>query len=297
MKILFHNYSSSTSTEPLYLHNALQKCGVESVIWGDPNMSAYDVFDTTKPDVFVTHFKTFSQDIFQYMKQNSGCSLVLNVTGASQSQIESIEKELEKAGIKVAFLFTNSSENKLKTRLKLHNLLPAADLFNLPPQQNVKSVLPEAVVSNKFDENVENYIGEKDVFNLLYITDGDKDSNFDIRVNVRNLSQLYKVYDKMSLVGDNDLCCSQLFFDMVMYCNNPVIRSSDQEVFNKFLGSVFQNTDQYEDDLLGEIRKQIKDRHTPFHRAWRLMKFLGDKDAMSKIDNVKNQLPTLIKDM
>ena len=53
MKILFHNYSSSTSTEPLYLHNALQKCGVESVIWGDPNMSAYDVFDTTKPDVFV----------------------------------------------------------------------------------------------------------------------------------------------------------------------------------------------------------------------------------------------------
>jgi hypothetical protein len=297
MKILFHNYSSSTSTEPLYLHNALQKCGVESVIWGDPNTSAYDVFDTTKPDVFVTHFKTFSQDIFQYMKQNSGCSLVLNVTGASQSQVDSIEKELENSGIKVAFLFTNSSENKPKTKFKLHNLLPAADLFNLPPQQNVKSVLPEAVVSNKFDENVENYIGEKDVFNLLYITEGDKDSNFDIRVNVRNLSQLYKVYDKMSLVGDNDLCCSQLFFDMMMYCNNPAVRSSDQEVFNKFLGNVFKDTDQSEDDLVGQIRNQIKDRHTPFHRAWRLMKFLGDKDAMSKIDKVKSQLPTLIKDM
>ena len=60
MKILFHNYSNSTSTEPIYLYNALQKCGVESFIWADPNMSAYDVFDTTKPDVFVTHFKTFS---------------------------------------------------------------------------------------------------------------------------------------------------------------------------------------------------------------------------------------------
>ena len=84
---------------------------------------------------------------------------------------------------------------------------------------------------------------------------------------------------------------------MFMYCNNDVIRSLDQEVFNKFLGNVFQDTDQNEDDLLGQIRNQIKDRHTPFHRAWRLMKFLGDKDAMSKIDNVKNQLPTLIKDM
>lgn len=296
MKILFHNYASSTSTEPLYLHNALQKCGVESFIWGDPSMSAYDVFDTTKPDVFVTHFKTFSQDIFQYMEQNNGCSLVLNVTGASQSQVDSIEKELEKSSIKVSFLFTNSFENKLKTKLKLHNLLPAADLFNLPPQQNVKSILPEAIISDKFDENVENYIGEKDVFNLLYITEGDKDSSFDIRVNVRNLSQLYRVYDKMSLVGDNNLCCSQLFFDMAMYSDNPVIISSDQEGFNKFLENVFQDANP-EDNLMGEIRNQIKNRHTPFHRAWRLMKFLGDKDAMSKIDNVKNQLPTLIKDM
>ena len=296
MKILFHNYSSSTSTEPLYLHNALEKCGVESVLWSDSNASAYDVFDTTKPDVFVTHFRTFGQDIFKYMKENNSCSMVLNVTGASQSQVESIEKELDKAGIKVDFLFTNSFDNKLKTKFKLHNLYPAADLFNLPPQQNVKSILPEAVVSDKFDENVENYIGEKDVFNLLYITEGDKDSNFDVRVNIRNLSQLYKVYDKMSLIGDNDLCCSQLFFDMAMHCNNPVVRSSDQDGFNKFLSTVFQESNS-EDNLLGEIRNQIKDRHTPFHRAWRLMKFLGDKDAMSKIDNVKNQLPTLLKDM
>ena len=149
MTMLFHNYSSSTSTEPLYLHNALEKCGVESVLWSDSNASAYDVFDTTKPDVFVTHFRTFGQDIFRYMKENNSCSLVLNVTGASQSQVESIEKELDKAGIKVDFFFTNSFDNKLKTKFKLHNLYPAADLFNLPPQQNVKSILPEAVVSDK----------------------------------------------------------------------------------------------------------------------------------------------------
>jgi hypothetical protein len=297
MKILFHNYSTSTSTEPLYLHNALSKCGIESAIWADPSMSAYDVFDVNKPDLFVTHFKTLTYDIFEYLKQDTKCSLALNVTGASQSQIDSIENELETNKIKTAFLFTNNANISVKTKSKLHQLHPAADLFNLPPQQGAKPVLPEAIISDKFDENVENCIGEKEVFSLLYITgDGNKDESFDIRVDVKTLPQLYKVYENMYLVGDSDVCCSQLFFDMIMSCHNPNVRCKDQEGFNKFISSVFENTDTEKDDLVAEMRSQIKNKHTPFHRAWRFMKFLGDKNAMASIDKVKNQLPTLLKD-
>jgi len=296
MKILFHNYSNPLSTEPLYLHNAFVKSGVNSTLWSNKAVSTYDMFDTHKPDIFVTHFQVFSYDIMNYLKNNRGCEVVMNVTGATQAQVDSIEQAFAEANIKSPFIFTNDFSVKVKAKkLNLIKLAPAADIFSLDygPFKNVG--IPEAIISNKFSENLDNYIANKEVFHLLYVTDKDLDSHFDVRVNALNLQQLYKLYPKIVLVGDNDICCSQIFLDMNMSCKKVEVKSTDQDGFNKMLSDMF--TDSSGEDLQLEIKNQIKSKHTPFDRAWRFMKYLSNNDAMNKIMKIKNDLPQLLKDV
>lgn len=293
MKILFHNYTHSLSTEPLYLHNALVKAGVDSILWANKSVSAYDMFDTHKPDIFVTHFQVFSYDIMDYFKNNKFCEIAMNVTGATQSQINSIEQNFKDENIKCPFIFTNDFETKIKSKLNLVKLYPAADIFNMDygPFKNVG--VPEAIISNKFDEKVENYIANKGIFHLLYITGGDLDSHFDIRVTAQSLPQIYKIYPKVVLIGDNNICCSQIFLDMNLNCQKVEVKSSDTEGFEKMLREMFTETTG--EDIQTEIRNQIKAKHTPFDRAWRLMKYIKDDSSMNKVMTVKNQLPELLR--
>lgn len=294
MKILFHNYTNYLSTEPLYLHNAFLQCGVESVFWANKQVSAYDIFDVNKPNVFVTHFQFFTHDIATYLKNNKNCDLVMNVTGATQSQVDSVEKFLAENNIKTPFLFTNDFFSTVKSSLNLISLYPATDLFAAKSNFENK-IAPEAVITNNFNENLKNCIAEKEVFHLLYLTDNDLDSNFDFRTNALSLHQLYKLYSKITLVGDSKVCCSQLFFDLSFNCKDVEIKSSDTDKFYKMLESIFTESENLDTKL--EIKNQIKSKHTPFHRAWRFMKYLGDSGSMSKIDKVKDQLPEALKDI
>ena len=77
---------------------------------------------------------------------------------------------------------------------------------------------------------------------------------------------------------------------MNLSCKKIEVRSSDPVGFQKMLKELFSET-QTEDVQL-EIKNQIKNKHTPFDRAWRFMKYLGDKDAMDKVMHVKNSIPS-----
>jgi hypothetical protein len=294
MKILFHNYSNQLSTEPLYLHNALLKCDINSSIWSNPKASAYDVFDTIVPDVFVTHFQTLTYDIMDYIKKNGkNINVVMNATGASQSQINSIENVFSEERLIPPILFTNSFSHTIKTKLKFFTLYPAADLFIVNSAPFIDSGIPEAILADEFDENVQNYIGEKSVFHLLYISGKDLDSNFDIKVAVHSLPQLYKFYPKFVLIGDNDICCSQIFFDMVLNCKTVEVKSSDKKGFENMLKSIFVDSENL--DIHLEMKSQIKARHTPFHRASKLIKNLDDESSFKKIEKLKDNLPAILK--
>lgn len=295
MKILFHNYTHSLSTEPLYLHNAFVKSGLESVLWTNQQASAYDMFDMHKPDVFITHFQVFTYDILTYLKNNNSCEVVMNVTGATQTQIDSIKDTIKEAKLKVPFVFTNEFDNKIKVDLNLVKLYPAADIFNIDYGPFQDAGVPEAIISNKFDQKVDNYIANKSVFHLLYVTGGDLDSHFDIAVNAQSLPRIYKIYPKVVLIGDNDLCCSQIFLDTNLSCKRVEVKSSNMEGFEKMLREMF--TDVKGEDIQAEIRSQIKAKHTPFDRAWRFMKYLNNNDAMNKIMKIKNEIPQALKDL
>ena len=69
MRVLIHNYSTSQTTEPLYLTEAFNAIeGVTANIWSaQVNASTFDVFDSFKPDLFITDIKMISNDIFYFL--------------------------------------------------------------------------------------------------------------------------------------------------------------------------------------------------------------------------------------
>lgn len=297
MRILFHNYSDETTTEPLYLFQALQKSGIDAHIWADRNVSAYDTFDKVKPDVFVSNFRNITPDIMKYLEQAPNISLVLNVTDISDSQMKGVEDYVKEKKIKVPFVFTNSFGYKPlpKTELKCERIFPAFDLFRVRPA-GAAPVCKEAVLSKSFDGHLEKQLTDKEVYHLIQVTDGEKDTNFDLRVNASSIQELAQYYKSISLVGDVDFCSSQLFFDLNFNANNVTVRVEDEENFDKFLLNIFKDA-KSEEQMGRQIRQQLKSRHTPFHRAATFLKHLKYKDGMEQVEQVKGQLPNMLKDL
>lgn len=290
MKYLIQNYSSAISSEPLYLAEALSQSNVDVKVWANPNDSAFDAFDTTQPDVFITHYQYINSDIIQYLEQSDRkIKLVVNVTGATDQQLSSIKEVLGDNLV----LFTNS----LEAKSGVQTLYPAADIFNLvavPPFEQVP--IDVGFISNKFSETLEEMSCKNDVYHLLYVGDEPEYSGFDLKADIRSIKKLLGLYKQLHIVGDADLCSSQLFFDVCLNCSNITITSTDTDKFNKGLDLIFSNVGGV-DNVREEMKNQIKARHTPFHRASRLMKFTGDKESMQKVENVKAKLSEALKEL
>jgi len=299
MRILFHNYSDELTTEPLYLFQALEKSGLDAHIWANRNVSAFDTFDQVKPDVFVSNFRNVTPDIVKYLNQNSNIDLVLNVTGCSEAQMVGIEDHLKLNNIKCPFVFVNSFENKPlpKTKFKCERIYPAFDLFRVRPQKPNPDC-KEAILSQSFDDHLEKELEGKEVYHLIQVTEGEKDENFDMRVNASSIHELAQYYKSFTLVGDVDFCSSQLFFDLNFNAKNVTVKFEDKEGFDKFLSTVFKDGDtKSAEEMSNQIKQQIKARHTPFHRASTFMKHLKDKEGVLQVDRVKDKLPEMLKDL
>lgn len=291
MKILFMNYSNALSTEPLYLTRALQECGIQAQVWADPRISAYDAFDMYQPDVFVTHYETMTSEIAEYLEKHRNIKLVLNVTGISDSQMQEIEKFVDSKNIEVAFVFVNSFgyKAKPKTKFKCERIFPAYDIFRqVPPPP--KRLCKEAVISNQYNDHLENQLVNKEIYHVVQATNGDKDERFDIRVNATSIQELCNFFSGITLVGDTDFVTSQMWFDGMAKDIDVMVKPSDQENFGKVLKEVFSQTSSDAENVALEITKAVKSRHTPFHRAGTFCKHLKFKEGLSAVERVKSEL-------
>lgn len=297
MRILFHNYSNEITTEPLYLSQALKQSGLDAHIWADHRMSAFDVFDQVRPDVFVSHYRNITPDVMAYLDQAPNIKLVLNVTDISEAQMKDVEGYLTAKNIDVPFVFTNSFSHKPRpfTKFKCERLYPAFDLFRLR-QPGTEPVCKEAVLSREFDDFLEEDLQKREVYHLVQVTEGDKNENFDLRVNASSIQELSQYYHSFSLVGDTDFVSSQLFFDLNFNAQNITVRVSDDENFAKFLSDIFIDGGAVK-DIGGQVKKQLKSRHTPFHRAATFCKYLKFKDGMNQIEHVKGQIQPMLENL
>lgn len=315
MKILFHDYSNELSTEPMYLFEALSQCGINPMIWRDPRQSAFDVFDMAKPDVFITHAQTITADIVKYLSASPKIDLVINVTGMSETQLKSVEDFITEKKISVPLLISNhlTYKPKPKTSLNLHRLLPACDIFYRlpkPPELSGGPMCKEAIISNEYCAELEKFLIDERTrsesmetfrqYHLVQMTSGDKSEHFDIKTNLRSVHTLFHMYETICIAGSSDFCLSQLFFDTVLNAQEMSVIAHDKDNFYSGLQELFTESEINTDDraaIKEEMKKQVKQRHTPFHRAATLLKLLKDKESMMKVEKFKELLPNALKDI
>jgi len=279
MKLLVQNYSSQYNTEPFYLSECFKRIGVENDLWADNNVSAFDMFDTAKPDVFIGHFAYLTEDIVKYLSQNKNIKPVINVTGTNAQQLKSITDTFMSMSLENPTLFTNNFVHPHGE--SVYKLLPALDVFiqATQPQFNI----PLAVITNNKDETVDNFIKDKEVYHL--VSYGAKEEWADFSTDIRNFWGVSTSYDEVTLIDDGMISTSQFFFQATMLCRkfNVVSQTQDQrDAFQEILSTLF-TSEETSEDVATVIKKQIIKNHTCFNRASQLAGILGMQEESKKL--------------
>jgi len=285
MKIIVQNYTDKLTTEPMYLTQALQAAGIDTYLWNTQQVSVYDLFDSVQPTHLVCHWRYISNDLVDYLNQpNCKIKVAINVTGATEAQMKSIGEVFSKVK---CFHFTNS----VKAHGGAKTLWPAHDIFNVKKVMGVPNI-SFGVCAETFSEKVSEFVGNKDVYHLLYIgANQEKEPEFDLTINATNIAQLFPIYKQFHIHGNLDLCASQVFFDAIMACPLSV-DCEDKEGWDNFLNTCMKTPKGYSesDHIVESLRKTIRQNHTPFHRAARLMKIIGENEAMQKVEVIKSRV-------
>jgi len=291
MKTLVQNYSSNLSTEPMYINKCLLECGLESHLWADPNMSTFDVFDSIKPDIFISHYKFLTNDIIKYFNQNQNIQMILNVTGVNEVEMESIEQTFDQNNIRTPFVFTNLydfSHNIKPKKIKLVNIMPAADIF-LPITPTPSFKIDLAILSTDTNEMIDMAIENKEIYHLLSL--GAENENFDLPVDIRSMVGLYDKYEEIILIDDVNIVSSQILFEASLRAKKVSVRvnKNQQSILDKILATLFHAEDNQK-NLSEIIRNQIKRKHTCFNRTARLTRFLKNEEATKKLQSIIEKL-------
>lgn len=279
MKMLIQNYSSHYTTEPFYLVECFKRVGIDAHLWADSNVSAFDIFDTVAPDIFIGHFAYLTEDVVKYLSQNKNIKPVINVTGTNQQQLKGITDTFISMDLENVILFTNNFVHPHGESVQ--KILPAFDVFvqASQPQFNI----PLAVVTNGEDETVKDFVKDKEVYHL--VSYGENKEWADFSTDIRNFWGVSTSYDEVTLIDDGMVSTSQFFFQATMLCRkfNVVSQTEEQrEAFQEILSSLFISEETSE-DVETVIKKQIIKNHTCFNRASQLAEILGMKEESQKL--------------
>lgn len=292
MRILFHNYSTTTSTESRYLAASMQNCGLQADLWADPNISAYDMLDSFRPDVLISHYKFLTNDIVKYLSQ-SEMSLALNTTGATQAELIGIESLIDQ-GVDLKFGFSNDFKFNTKSdpnrKFKIHSLLPAADLFLAKAPRKPKEIV--GVLGVDITQEMEEIVNSEKPHHLMSLSTGS--NGFDFNTNLAELSEILSFYSKILICGDHRLFSSQLFFDACLNAHSLEVLPVEESkaAWTEFLGVIFEEPPEGEDasDMTSKIKNQILTNHTPFNRAAKMLRLLGDDESAEKMEKMRNEV-------
>jgi len=291
MKILIQNYASPLSTEPMYFTRCLAAANREVRLWSDPNMSAFDAFDSIKPDVFISHFKFLTNDIVKYLSGNKNISLALNASYATEEEMKSIETVLEANKIDTQFLFSNQYGilNKVSpSKNKLVNIIPALDVFigsSEVPNFNVGC----AIISTGENEDFKRECESRDVYHKLCL--GNESDTFDIPVNIQSISSLFDSYDEVVIADDINITTSQIMFEASFKAKKLTLRvpSEQKELLDKIFLTLFSEETDIE-DVSELIRGQMLRKHNCFKRTARLARALKDSKLAQELEKVSDKL-------
>ena len=293
MRILIHNYTSIISTEPMYFCKSFEITGHEAHLWSDASISTFDMFDSFKPDVYLTHFEFLTNDAIKYLSQNKQIQLIVNCTGMTTDKLKILESKVEEGGINCPFLFTNAGAvlpYAKPEKLKMESILPGLDVF-LPPQVFPDFKIDLGLVALESSKQIDEYTKGRETHHRLKLTHmSERDKHFDMPVSILSLRGLYDKYNEVMFATPMSIVFSQLFYEAAFHADKVSFKVEDEEqpLFDQFLASVFKEEET--DNLSQTLKSQIKSNHTSISRAARLCKFMKDSETKLKLEKMRGTL-------
>jgi hypothetical protein len=301
MKVLIQNYTTNSTTEPLYINECINSIeGCEATVWDKDNISAYDMFDVAKPDLFITHFSLLTEDTIKYLSQNNHISAIFNITMAQQEHVDQLNNLISENKIQCPFVFTNQPKtlNRLVSHpTKLVSIMHGADIFlpqqgNNMPQYEIKlGIMSNYKLDKTFDALVENF----DSYH--YLTQrAEISSDFDLTFSEMQMHSLWNNYKNMVITMDSSYL-PQSFFDAIVYGNSvfycPKYESQREEMNSKIqsiLGISESLSCKFEHIVSGQnqeyIKKTVLNRHTCIHRVKRMFSQLKHSEIEKSLSQM-----------
>lgn len=293
--ILFQNYSSDLCTEPMYLHGCFSRIGVAAGLWNSGG-SVFDIMDSNKPEVLVCHYRNMTSDLFKYFARNDRfkCDVVINITGATQAEFDMVEQTVKNAKMSVPFYFSNipaSFQQVASVRSKVVNILPAVDLFLNGTDKGLNFEVEAGIISMNQNELVKQVASKYPTHHKLKLLGAaTPDPDFDLPVNIMNLTNLYGRYEKVILADIPEVIFTQLFFEAVHKSKRVLLRTlpEHQDKLDRVLTQLFFDPGT-SDGISETVKKQIKLKHTCFSRASRFCQLLGQSDMADQFRKIAEE--------
>ena len=295
MRVLIHNYSTSQTTEPLYLTEAFNAIeGVTANIWSaQVNASTFDVFDSFKPDLFITDIKMISNDVIKYLSSAPNIEMLVNVSDARQEHIDQAKDVFNENNINCPFMFFNNPNefNTLKRKgIDLASLMLGADIYL--SKQNVDSPDYSADLGVFSDYDARDRLSEEvSNFRTYHFLSSSEDlaGEVDISMHHMHTYSLFPKYKK-SIVTTKEPTIPQSFFDSIIYGNDTYImpryenqRDKLSETMKKVLGVGFDLTSLDSEIDFSLLKRKVLESHTCLSRAKRICEKLKRNEVADKL--------------
>tara|TARA_Y100001972_G_C7656935_1_gene330872 strand:+ start:895 stop:1722 length:828 start_codon:yes stop_codon:yes gene_type:complete len=275
----------------MYFSKCLELAETQPAFWANPNASAFDMFDSTQPDVFISHFKFLTRDIVKYLNQSPRkIEVILNMSGCTEEEMQMLDSITEDNKLKLPFVFTNMPDNIIQPkpkRIKLVNILPSVDIFmpapNLPDYN-----IDTGIVCNEAGDLLAEVLKGKDNYHLMSLNNS---SHSDLNVSIQSLRGLYVKYKEFILVGNMGEVYNQIMLEAMMFAPKTLIKvpREQEQALNKIFEALFSE-DSSQENMSDLVRSQIKRKHTCVNRTARLCRFLKNNDAATKLEKIRDQL-------
>ena len=285
MKVLIQNYNDILSTQTFYINQFLNEIdSLEVKIWNVGQASVHDALDSFNPDLLIASGKLVNEVLIRYLSENKKIKVIVNTTRCNQHIVDYIESKFTESGIDCPLFFSEGFDELIKGKpknIKFLALMPALDLF-LNPQPPLSYNIKNCIITNKRSETYDKVCNNNTEYHKM-IFGVDLHSEFDIESNISNACALSDNYEELTLVGDVEFICSQIFFNALARAKKVSIKphDSDDEKFQSILSKLFSEKEK--EISLEKIKEQIEKEHTCIHRVFTLMNEAGYEDQAKLI--------------
>jgi hypothetical protein len=239
MKVLIQDCSSNLYSESLTLYTALKYLGVNVKLWNKSAESAYDAFDTFRPDAFITKYDNITHDIFSRISEEDKLISII--------RCKDKEEERKAAGIvKNCKTFSGVAQ---PCNIFMSNLV-SSNLIKI--EYNIDSLY----VISKDDDLKKLIVRPAGSYHIISINPCDK---ADIVMSIGSIYSIAKNYKKVHILIDNcehvamDFCIlgNETFYNGMLF---PAVAVKSHTAYD-LLCNIF-NFDENTKNRISEIKRE-----------------------------------------